>query len=221
MLRPPCKALLYVSARADVSPLLPVLKAAGCETIVVRDEAEAAEQKAFVRPECIFALGLPPGSIGRLRRLPPPLQAVYCALVKREELTRQEIVPEYDDYLILPLDATDVATRLTLWRWRQEKLSADGLLRAGPLVMDLAHFRVTINGAPVALTYKEYELLGLFLRRRGQLLSRAEILDLIWGPDYYGGSRTVDIHVRRLRMKLPEIADKIVTVHGLGYRFDG
>lgn len=213
--------MLYAAAQADVSPILPVLAKAGCETNVVRDETQAAEQKALGRPECIFALGLPPGSMGRLRRLPPSLPALYCALVTREELARRDIAPEYDDYLVLPLEAADVAARIKLWRWRQGKLSGEGLLRAGPLVVDLPHFRVTMDGAPVALTYKEYELLCLFLRRRGQLLSRAEILDLIWGPDYYGGSRTVDIHVRRLRMKLPEIADKIVTVHGLGYRFEG
>jgi DNA-binding response OmpR family regulator len=218
MLRPPCRALLYGQ---EAAALRQPLEQAGCVVAVATDESTAAELKATHRPEVIFASGLAPGAMGRLHRLPPQLDAVYCLLVDRRNLAHAPIQAEYDDFIVLPLDPAEVAARVSLWRWRREQLASDGVLRAGVLVVDLANYRVTVEGAPVTLTYKEYELLCLLLRRRGQVLTRDQILDLIWGPDYYGGSRTVDVHVRRLRTKLPEVADNIATVHGVGYRFDG
>ena len=218
MLRPPCRALLYGAAAAALR--LP-LEQAGCVVAVAEDESVAAELKATHRPEFIFAAGLAPGAAGRLHRLPPQLDAVYCLLVDRRSLAQAPLSVEYDDFIVLPLDPAEVGARVSLWRWRREQLASDGVLRAGALVVDLANYRVTVEGAPVTLTYKEYELLCLLLRRRGQVLTRDQILDLVWGPDYYGGSRTVDVHVRRLRTKLPEITELIATVHGVGYRFDG
>jgi len=218
MLRPPCRALLYGQQTAVVQA---ALEQAGCVVAVAADEATAAELKATQRPEVIFARELPPGAAGRLHRLPPQLDATYCLLLDRRMLGQTPISPEYDDFILLPLDTAEVEARVSLWRWRREQLTAEGVLRAGALVVDLANYRVTMEGALVTLTYKEYELLCLLLRRRGQVLTRDQILDLVWGPDYYGGSRTVDVHIRRLRTKLPEVADMIATVHGVGYRFDG
>jgi len=218
MLRPPCKVLVYGK---EAAALRPALEQAGCVAAVATDEAAAAELKATHRPEVIFGVGLAPGAAGRLHRLPPKLDAIYCLLVERRALGQTAVSPEYEDFLVLPLAPAEIEARVYLWRWRREQLGSDGVLRSGPLVVDLANYRVTVEGAPVALTYKEYELLCLLLRRRGQVLTRDQILDIIWGPDYYGGSRTVDVHVRRLRTKLPEIADSIATVHGVGYRFDG
>ena len=218
MLRPPCRVLLYAP---DPQPLQSALEAAGCLVHVARDEGAAAEQKATVRPEVIFVHGLPAGAAGRLRRLPPHLDAVLCFLLHRDDVAGFEVAAGGDDFIVLPLQAAEVEARVRLWRWRREQLGAEGILRAGPLVLDLTTYRVTVEGAPVTLTYKEYELLCLLLRRRGQVLTRDQILDLIWGPDYYGGNRTVDVHIRRLRQKLPEVAEMIGTLHGIGYRFEG
>ena len=160
-----------------------------------------------------------PGGCGRLRRTPPHLDIVYCALLLPSELAEVQ-QPAFDDFLVAPVSAEEVAARVRLWRWQRERISS-GLLRAGPLTVDLTNLQVTVQGATVELTYKEYELLVLLLRRRGQVLTRDRILQTVWGPDYYGGERTVDVHVRRLRMKLPEIAEQIITVHGVGYRFEG
>jgi hypothetical protein len=217
MLRPPCRVLLYAPAP---EPLPPELEAAGCVVHVARDEAAAAEQKAEVRPEVVFLHNLPAGAAGRLRRFPPHIDAVFCFLLPPEDLPGFEAAGG-DDFIALPLRAAEVEARVRLWRWRREQLGAEGVLRAGPLVLDLANYRVTVEGAPVTLTYKEYELLCLLMRRRGQVLTRDQILDLIWGPDYYGGNRTVDVHIRRLRQKLPEVEELISTVHGMGYRFEG
>jgi DNA-binding response OmpR family regulator len=218
MLTPPCRAILWASATA-AEALAVALASIGCEVRSARDEPAAAELKATWRPEVVFLHQTAPGDCGRLRRTPPHLDLVYCALVEAGQLAQVE-QPEYDDFLVLPLDLEETAARVRLWRWRRERLPGEGILRAGPLAVDLRHLRVTVEGAPVELTHKEYELLAVLLKRRGQVLTRESILDAVWGPEYYGGERTVDVHIRRLRMKLPEVADQIATVHGVGYRFE-
>ena len=218
MLRPTCRAILWAAPGED---LVRSLQAAGCEVEVAADEGTALELKASHRPEVIFLYHCPSGGCGRLRRAPPHLDALYCALIPKHELPHTDLSGGYDDFLTLPLHPEEVAARAKLWRWRREQISAEGALRAGPLLIDLTNLRVTLDGAPVELTYKEYELLCLLLRRRGQVLTRESVLDRVWGADYYGGNRTVDVHIRRLRMKMPEIADRITTVHGVGYRFAG
>lgn len=216
MLTPACRVVLWT---AKPEPLAPTLRRIGCEIKHAPDEAAAAELKATYRPEAIFLQGVAPGACGRVRRTPPHLELVYCALLENSELAHVQ-QPEFDDFFTLPLNPEVVAARIRLWRWRRQRVSGEGLVRVGPLTVDLGTLRVTVEGAPVDLTFKEYELLTLLLKRRGQVLTREAILDAVWGPDYYGGERTVDVHIRRLRMKLPEVAEQIATVHGVGYRFE-
>lgn len=217
MLRPPCRAIL-LTRTADA--MLPVLKEAGCEVAVAQDQAQAADLKAEFRPEVIFLHDPQPGVSGKLRRLPPQLQVIHCLLTDAAGLAQTDVAAGFDDFMSLPLNPDEVVARVRLWRWRREQINSEGAVRAGPLLVDMSNMRVTLDGAPVSLTFKEYELLCILLRRRGQVLTREHILDSIWGPDYYGGERTVDVHIRRLRTKLPEIADMISTVHGMGYRFE-
>jgi len=95
-------------------------------------------------------------------------------------------------------------------------------LRAGDLEIDRHRFEVTMKGRPVGLTPKEFELLEAFLRRKGRLLTRDFLIEEVWGPDYFGDTRTLDVHVKRLRRKLekdPHQPDHLLTVRGLGYKF--
>lgn len=88
------------------------------------------------------------------------------------------------------------------------------------LLLDLATYQATVGGSPIDLTYMEYELLRYFVENRGRVWSREQILRNVWGYDYYGGARTVDVHVRRLRAKIgEERAHWITTVRSVGYRF--
>jgi DNA-binding response OmpR family regulator len=91
------------------------------------------------------------------------------------------------------------------------------------MVIDLARCEVSIKGKPVQLTFKEYELLRFLASNRGRVFSRDAILNRVWGYDYYGGDRTVDVHIRRLRSKIEEASDQtyIETVRNIGYRFKG
>ena len=129
-----------------------------------------------------------------------------------------------DDYLAKPFSMRELLARIKAVQRRsqpkqQEKQLA---LRLGDLMMDFAAYSVKLKGKELSLTPKEYELLKLFLTHIGRAYSRDELLTRIWGYEYYGDTRTVDVHVRHLRSKLaaaPDIADAIETVRGVGYRF--
>ena len=132
-----------------------------------------------------------------------------------------------DDYMAKPFSMRELLARIKAVSRRAEPHEVGGgdaplTLRLGPLVMDFSAYRVSINGGDIPLTPKEYELLKLFLTHIGRAYSRDELLTQIWGYEYYGDTRTVDVHIRHLRSKLaaaPAIARGIETVRGVGYRF--
>lgn len=98
----------------------------------------------------------------------------------------------------------------------------DDILRGGPVVMDVDRHEVTVRGEPVAFPLKEFELLEVLLRNVGRVLTRHRLIDLIWGSDYVGDTKTLDVHVKRIRTKVeddPSKPELIVTVRGLGYKF--
>ncbi len=97
----------------------------------------------------------------------------------------------------------------------------ESVLRADGLVLDDAEHTVTVDGARIELTYKEYELLRLFLAHQGTAFSRDRLMSEIWGTDYCGETRTVDMHIRTLRRKLGAYGERIETVRGVGYRMEG
>ncbi len=124
-----------------------------------------------------------------------------------------------DDFSVFPADAQELAVRMNLIAWRDQHLQTNALVKVGPLLVNTERHEVLLHNRPVTLTVKEYELLLLLATGRDRVLTREAIVDAVWGSDYYGGERTVDVHIRRLRAKLPPIAPCIETVHGVGYRF--
>ena len=96
-------------------------------------------------------------------------------------------------------------------------------LQAGPVRMDVERHVVTVDGGSVALPLKEFELLELLLRNAGRVLTRGQLIDRVWGADYVGDTKTLDVHVKRLRAKVepdPSSPTRIVTIRGLGYKYD-
>ena len=101
--------------------------------------------------------------------------------------------------------------------------SLPSTLEAGPVRMDVERHVVTVNGAPASLPLKEFELLEILLRNTGRVLTRMQLIDRVWGSDYVGDTKTLDVHVKRLRAKVepdPASPRHIVTVRGLGYKFE-
>lgn len=126
-----------------------------------------------------------------------------------------------DYYLAKPFGVMELVScvRAVLRRVRPQK--AERLLKTGGLIMDLDGHTVTADGEKIALTYKEFELLKLLLSHPGIVYTRDQLMEEIWGTDYCGESRTVDMHIRTLRQKLGAYGDRIETVRGVGYRLEG
>jgi DNA-binding response OmpR family regulator len=124
-----------------------------------------------------------------------------------------------DDYVSKPFSPNELVARIrALMRRSQRAAAKEPTLRFGPVVMDLASHTVTSEGREVKLTAKEFMLLQYLLEHRGRVLSRDLLLGDVWGYRYTGGTRTVDVHVRRLREKLPVLVDALVTVKQFGYK---
>ena len=131
-----------------------------------------------------------------------------------------------DDYVTKPYSPRELVARIRAVLRRQ---SVDAVelstptLAAGPVRMDVERHVVTVDGAPVQLPLKEFELLELLLRNAGRVLTRGQLIDRVWGADYVGDTKTLDVHVKRLRSKVepePSTPRYIVTVRGLGYKFE-
>jgi DNA-binding response OmpR family regulator len=125
-----------------------------------------------------------------------------------------------DDYVPKPFSPNELIARIRalVRRTRRHDAADDTALRFGPIVMDLTTHTVTDEGREVTLAAKEFLLLQYLLQHRGRVLSRDLLLGDVWGYTYTGGTRTVDVHVRRLREKLPLLVDALVTVKQFGYK---
>jgi DNA-binding response OmpR family regulator len=127
-----------------------------------------------------------------------------------------------DDYIKKPFSVKEVVARVRAVLRRYDRPEEDGetVLADGPIVVDPPSRRCTVDGREVVLTRKEFDLLAALLRSRGRVLTRERLLERVWGYDYPGETRTVDVHVRRLRKKLgSEHEGRIETLVGVGYRY--
>jgi DNA-binding response OmpR family regulator len=129
-------------------------------------------------------------------------------------------VVEGHELIVRPFSCVELGIRIA--RARQQIEGVDGdVLRVGGIELNLANYQVSVDGRPVNFTFMEYELLKFLATHPGRVFSREALLSRVWGYDYYGGERTVDVHIRRLRAKLgPDSAGRIQTVRSVGYRFD-
>lgn len=125
-----------------------------------------------------------------------------------------------DEYITKPFSPKILVARVEAILRRSNALASEDILEAGGIVLNKSAHEVTIDGKPVELSYKEFELLTYFLSNQGVALSRERILNNVWNYDYFGDARTIDTHVKKLRSKLKEKGDYIITVWGMGYKFD-
>lgn len=155
-----------------------------------------------------------------LRKRNQPLEAVLL-LVNGGQLTQLELRDDlFDDFCLTPFQPRELEARLSHLFFRKGHGTRDELIEHGELVLNIETYQAAIDGRPLDLTYMEYELLKFLASRPGKVFTRETLLSRVWGYDYYGGARTVDVHVRRLRSKLgEEHAGLIQTVRSVGYSF--
>jgi DNA-binding response OmpR family regulator len=173
--------------------------------LVVADAADEPERAV----EILTALRAAGGPIGVL------------VVVNRGDLGRFPWADVADDVIFPEASEAEVRLRANLIRSRHGD-TGEAVLRLGPVGINVETYQVTVGARPLDLTFKEFELLRHFAEHPGRAFSRARLLQEVWGYDFYGGTRTVDVHVRRLRAKLgPEHEHLIETVRGVGYRAAG
>ena len=126
----------------------------------------------------------------------------------------------FDDFCLTPFHPAELEARLSHLFWKSGQGARTELIEYGPLAMNLETYQAAIDARPLDLTYMEYELLKFLASHPGKVFTRETLLSRVWGYDYFGGARTVDVHVRRLRAKLgEEHANLIQTVRSVGYSF--
>ena len=179
------------------------------------------------RPELVILDVMLPGMDGveLLRRMKAAAHLanipIIMATAKGAEYDKiQSLDLGADDYLVKPFGMMEMVSRVKAVLRRCQPASPAKQLTAGGLTMDLEERTVTADGARILLTYKEFELLRLFLSRPGVAFTREQLLSDIWGVDYTGETRTVDMHIKTLRQKLGDYGEMIETVRHIGYRLE-
>ncbi|WP_205697697.1 response regulator transcription factor [Conexibacter sp. SYSU D00693] len=176
------------------------------------------------------AAGRPPdlalvlGDVGLCARLESDedLGDVPVLVAVDDEDLESGAVHEGHELVVLPIRPVELRARIARARRRVTGVTDDEVVRVGSLEVNLATYQVAVDGKPVDFTYLEYELLKFLVTHPGRVFSREALLSRVWGFDYYGGARTVDVHVRRVRAKLgTEHAQRIKTVRSVGYLFEG
>ena len=131
-----------------------------------------------------------------------------------------------DDYVTKPYSSRELLARIraVLRRRVDVEADADAVLETGPVRMDVERHSVSVAGSEVPMPLKEFELLELLMRNAGRVLTRGQLIDRVWGADYFGDTKTLDVHIKRIRSRIevdPSAPVMLVTVRGLGYRFEG
>lgn len=167
-----------------------------------------------------LGLGLTSGGLAAVLRDAEVTDRVGVLIVAtREQLALVGPGVRIDDFVLAPPDPEELQVRMSRALWLRTGADEGNVLRRGGLAIDLERYTVSVDGDTVDLTYKEYELLRFLATNAGKPFTREALLNRVWGYDYYGGSRTVDVHIRRIRAKIERHETFIDTVRNVGYRF--
>ena len=213
----------------DIAELVALhLGRAGYETDVLTTGSDVLASVRTRLPDLVVLDLMLPGLSGfeicRLMRADPKLAVVPIVMLTaraQEEDRVAGLELGADDYVTKPFSPRELVARVKAVLRRTQPLGATEVIRFDTVVIDLDRHEVTADGEEVRLTAKEFLLLQYLIEHRGRVLSRDRLLSDVWGYQYTGGTRTVDVHVRRLREKLPSLVEHIVTVKQFGYKFVG
>ena len=141
-------------------------------------------------------------------------------MIRSDQLGTLDFSIGFDDFVVYPALTEEVTARVRRAIWIKSGVESDNTLRTGDLHIDLSNYKAYVGGRPIDLTYKEFELLRFLATNQDKVFTREALLNRVWGYDFYGGARTVDVHIRRLRSKIEDRAHTFIeTVRNVGYRF--
>ena len=222
------KKILIVEDEPEIANLVKsYMEKAGFHANTAESGVEALKLIKSERPDLMILDLMLPEMDGievckRIRTVPDTALLPIIMLTAKAEESDTIIGLELgaDDYVTKPFSPKALVARVKALFRRLERTNdqTQSSLSFGTLVMDLARHEVTLNGKELSLTAKEFGLLEHLLRHPGRVLTRDVLLNSIWGYDYYGTTRTVDVHIRRLKLKIPLLDEAIISVKSLGYK---
>lgn len=199
-----------------------VLRDLGCRVQMAdlwdRIDAPPGDPPTAVLVEALDQVDAGRAALVRLRAEATLAEAPVLVAVTVPALQRVQADDAFDDIVLVPYVPVELYVRIRRAEWRRSDFATQERVKIGNVMLDIAAHEVMVDGRGVTLTHQEFALLRFLASNRGRVFSRQQLLERVWGVDYYGGSRTVDIHVRRLRMKLGEDNVPIETVRGVGYK---
>jgi len=142
------------------------------------------------------------------------------ALMSREKVNGLDSNNSVDDFVVKPWEPAEITARIKRIMIQKAGIGSEDIIRCGDLVIDSGKCEVMLGSKSIVLTFKEYQLLKFLAANRGKAFTREALLNRVWGWDYYGGDRTVDVHIRRLRSKIEDMNHSFIdTIRNIGYRF--
>jgi DNA-binding response OmpR family regulator len=160
-------------------------------------------------------------AIQRLRDNGPLAEVPTLIAITLPRLPALDFSIGFADFVLMPIVPAELYARVRQLDWRTATFGSDEVLKIDDLVIDVAGYEARIAGRRIELTHQEFELLRLLAQHRGRVFSRESLLERAWGYKYAGGTRTVDIHVRRVRSKLGSLGGLVETVRNVGYKLRG
>ena len=225
------KILIVEDEESVIDPLELLLSKEGFTIETARDGRQALEKFEKVLPDLVLLDLMIPIISGTevCRQIRAKSQVPIIMLTAKDTEVDKVVGLELgaDDYIVKPYSKAELVARIKAVLRRQggEVTSeVSGVITAGPISIDIDRHLVMINGAATSLPLKEFELLEFLLRNKGRVLTRTQLIDRVWGSDYFGDTKTLDVHVKRLRAKIekdPANPVFIQTIRGLGYKFEG
>ena len=224
------KILIVEDEESVLDPLELLLTKEGFSIETARDGREALEKFAKTNPDLILLDLMLPEISGTevCRQIRLKSQVPIIMLTAKDTEVDKVVGLELgaDDYVVKPYSKAELVARIKAVLRRQGSDSTNepsGSISAGPVVIDVERHQVSINDQLISLPLKEFELLEFLVRNSGRVLTRTQLIDRIWGSDYFGDTKTLDVHVKRLRAKIekdPANPVYIQTIRGLGYKFE-
>ena len=224
------KILIVEDEESVLDPLELLLTKEGFSIETARDGKEALEQFAKTNPDLILLDLMLPEISGTevCRQIRLKSQVPIIMLTAKDTEVDKVVGLELgaDDYVVKPYSKAELVARIkaVLRRKGSDPTNEQsGSITAGPVVIDVERHQVSINDQLISLPLKEFELLEFLVRNSGRVLTRTQLIDRVWGSDYFGDTKTLDVHVKRLRAKIekdPANPVYIQTIRGLGYKFE-